>query len=206
MISMLAGIADNFPIHQWDMIVLEVKLTLNHLQEYNVAPNMTAYMYHYCQFDSNQILLAPMWCVVQFYNKPNRWWSWVEPSSNGWYLGTSGEHYQCHRVFVKTARSIRVSDTVFFKHKYLMQPTVMPEDVIVKAYQDLIKAIQGIPNTKGITHMEALTRIEDALVLQNQHPIIKVTVKLMAAACPRVQCQPKAPEIVMYGPDPRVPL
>ena len=37
--------------------------------------------------------------------------------------------------------------TVFFKHKYITQPTVMLADQIVKEYQDLTWAIQGLVNS-----------------------------------------------------------
>ena len=71
-------------------------------------------------------------------------------------------------VFIRVTRRTRVSDTVYFKHKYLMQPTMTQADHIVKAYQDLMLAIQGMSNTKGTAHMEALTRIKDSLEPQGK--------------------------------------
>ena len=68
------------------------------------------------------------------------------------------EHYRCHKVYVKKTRSERISDTVFFKHKYITQPTVMPEDTIVKALDDLMQALKGRRNVKGKAQMDALKR------------------------------------------------
>jgi hypothetical protein len=64
---------------------------------------------------------------------------------------------------VKATRAKRITDTVFFKHKYITQPTVTPADSIVNAYHNLAKALQGIQNSKDDAHIEALKRLEDTL-------------------------------------------
>ena len=81
-------------------------------------------------------------------------------SIDGWYLHTSAEHYQCHVIYVKKTRSERISDIVHFKHKYITQPTLMPEDTIVKALNDLTNALKQKRNNKGIVEYEALQRID----------------------------------------------
>jgi len=44
---------------------------------------------------------------------------------------------------------VRNGEKVFFKHKYLTQPTVTTEDVLIKAADDLSNAIKGVlPSTK----------------------------------------------------------
>ena len=54
----------------------------------------------------------------------------------------SPEYYQCHEIFVKAMQQKRISDMVFFKHKYT-QPTVTLADAIVKALQDMMQALQS---------------------------------------------------------------
>ena len=44
---------------------------------------------------------------------------------------------------------MRISETVFFRHTYITQTTLTPEDVIIKALQDLKHAIKRIKNYKG---------------------------------------------------------
>ncbi len=118
-IATMAGISDNFPIHQWHKLVPQIVLTLNLLQQLLVAPNTLAYAYHHGNFDYNWMPLAPMGCAVQFHIKPNRRKSWGEHASDGWYLKTSPDHYRCHWIFLKATRAKQISDTVFFKHKYI---------------------------------------------------------------------------------------
>jgi hypothetical protein len=42
-----------------------------------------------------------------------------------------------------------VSDTVLFKHKYITQPTLTPEDTIVKALNDLTHTLKARRNKNG---------------------------------------------------------
>jgi hypothetical protein len=42
-ISTLAGVSDDFPIHQWHELVPQIVLTLNLLRQLHVAPNVSAY-------------------------------------------------------------------------------------------------------------------------------------------------------------------
>jgi hypothetical protein len=122
-IATLAGVLDDFPIHQWHDLVPQIVLTLNILGQSHVAPNVSAYAYHHGNFDYNRMPLAPMGCAVQFHIKSNRCKSWDEHSSDGWYLTTSPDHYRCQIIFVKATQAKRISDTVYFKHKHIIQPT-----------------------------------------------------------------------------------
>ncbi len=70
-ISVLPGVADNFPINQWDELLPQTSLTLNLLCQLNVAPNISAYGYHHGSFDYNRMPIAPMGCAVQFHIKPS---------------------------------------------------------------------------------------------------------------------------------------
>ena len=54
-------------------------------------------------------------------------------TKTGYYLGTSSEHYRCHEAWVKDTRTIRIGQTIFFKHKYLTQPNMMDADALVQA-------------------------------------------------------------------------
>jgi hypothetical protein len=63
-ISVLAGVADSFPINQWNELLPQTILTLNLLRQSNVAPNISAYAYHHSSFDYNRMPIAPMGCAV----------------------------------------------------------------------------------------------------------------------------------------------
>ena len=186
-ISTLAGVSDDFPIHQWHELVPQIVLTLNLLRQLHVAPNVSAYAYHHGNFDYNRMPLAPMGCAVQFHIKPNRRKSWGEHSSNGWYLTTSPDHYRCHNIFVKATRAKRISDTVYFKHTHITQPTLTTEDLVIKAIQDLSNAIKGGKKLGSNTQIEAIKGLTDALHPGNQMPLPAHSPRVRIEAPPRVQ-------------------
>ena len=53
------------------------------------------------------------------------------------------EHHRCFNMYNKDTRSERVTGTIFFKHKYLTDPVIAPEDLVVAAAQQLTSALQG---------------------------------------------------------------
>jgi len=92
-IAILAGVDPSFPMNLWDRLVPQAVLTLNLLRQANVAPTVSAYAYVNGPFDFNRIPLAPLGCAVQIHESPGRRRTWDPRSLNGWYLGTSTEHY-----------------------------------------------------------------------------------------------------------------
>jgi hypothetical protein len=128
-----------------------------------VAPTVSAYAYINGPFDYNAMPLAPMGCAAQIYESTNRRTTWAENSIDGWYLRTSTEHYRCHVVHVKKTRSERITDTVWFMHKYITQPNATPVDQIVKTINNLTCALKGRKNTEGLEQMEALQKLEKLL-------------------------------------------
>jgi hypothetical protein len=107
--------------------------------------------------------LAPMGCAVQIYKSSERRGTWAEHTTDGWYLETSHEHYRCHKVHVKRTNSEIITDTVFFKHRYITQPSVTSADILTKAIDDLAAVLKQQRNTEGIKEMEALWKLDELL-------------------------------------------
>ena len=62
-VGILFGIDQNFPIHLWDRLILQAVLTLNLLQQSQMALTITLYANLYGAFDYNAIPLASMRCA-----------------------------------------------------------------------------------------------------------------------------------------------
>ena len=161
--SILAGVDDSFPMRLWDRLLPQTILTLNLLRQSNAVPTISAWQYVHGHFDYNKMPLAPMGCAVQLYQNSEKRTSWGANAIDGWYLQTSPEHYRCHIIYVKQTKSERVSDTVFFKTKFITQPTLTPADVITKALNDLTQALKGKSNQQGLDQIDALTKLNDIL-------------------------------------------
>ncbi|KAL7552495.1 LOW QUALITY PROTEIN: hypothetical protein ACHAWF_015742 [Thalassiosira exigua] len=139
-LSILAGVADDFPLQLWDRFLPQAKTTVNLLWQSNATPTVSAYAHLNGPFDYNKMPLAPMGCNVQVHEKTN---NWAFHSVDGWYLGTSPEHYRTHKCHIKITRSDRFSDTVHFHHRDITNPTLTPANNLMKAIADCAKIIRG---------------------------------------------------------------
>ena len=57
---------------------------------------------------------------------------------------------------------------MFFKHKYITQPTLTPKDVIIKALQDLKHALNRTKNHKGDESLETLVKMDKLLNVKSK--------------------------------------
>ena len=114
-LSILAGVADNFPLQLWDKLLPQTKITLNLLRQSNATPTISAYA-HLC---------GPLGCNVQIHEKTDQHSTWAFHSVDGWYISTSPEHYWTHHCHVKSSNSERLSDTVQFQHRHIMNPPTL---------------------------------------------------------------------------------
>ena len=92
-LSVLAGVADDFPPSLWDRLLPQTKIIFNLLHQSNSSPNVSAYAHLSGPFDYNKMPLAPMGCEVQAHEKADKQGTWAYHSIDGWYLLTSPEHY-----------------------------------------------------------------------------------------------------------------
>eukprot|EP00804_Cyclotella_cryptica_P015673 CCRYP_003654-RB/>CCRYP_003654-RB protein AED:0.35 eAED:0.35 QI:0/0/0/1/0/0/4/0/497 len=154
-ISVLAGVANNFPINQWDEVVTTDGTNLEFAPTSKRCTQHIRWAYHHGSFDYNRMPLAPMGYGT---STKDIWRAFRD----GFYLKTPDEHYRTHVIFVKKTRAKRLADTVFFKHRYITQPTVTTADAIANAYRKLQQAITGIQHSRDDAQMEAIERIQRA--------------------------------------------
>ena len=96
---------------------------------------------------------------------------------------------------------MRISERVFFRHKYITQPTLTPEDVIIKALQNLNHAIKGTNNYKGDKNMEALVKMNEVFKQEEE-----TDANEQQERAKRVQFANEQSKVLNYSPDPRVPI
>ena len=111
--SILCGVANNFPLNNWDTLLPQANLTCNLVHQSNIAPNVSAQAYTFGPHDFNRMPLAPLGCAVKIHVKTSKRRTWEVHSVDGWYLGTSAKHYRCYDVWVKGTGAARSTNTVF---------------------------------------------------------------------------------------------
>jgi hypothetical protein len=143
-LSVLAGVADDFPPSLWDRLLPQTEITINLIQQSNATPNVSAYAHLSGPFDYKKMPLAPMGCEAQVHEKTDKRNTWAYHWVDGWYLFTSPEHYHTHNCHIKHTKSERLSDTVQFQHKRITNPTITHADKVMHALANCVKALQGM--------------------------------------------------------------
>ncbi len=82
-LSILAGVAADFPMKLWDKLLPQAEITINLLRQSNATPTVSAYAHLNGPFDYNKMPLAPMGCQVQVHEKTDSRGTWAFHSV-GW--------------------------------------------------------------------------------------------------------------------------
>ena len=100
-----------------DKLLPQAELTINLLRQSNTVPTVSAQAHLFGTVDFNRMPLAPMGCAVKIHEDADKRKTWAPHTMDGWYLGTSPDHYRAHLIHAKGTKAEQVSETVFFKHK-----------------------------------------------------------------------------------------
>jgi len=111
------------------------------------------------------------------HDKPHRRKSFAQHCTKSFVLGTSTEHYCCWTVWTPVSHTTRISVTVFFKHKYITNPSVAPADAIIAATANLSHILMS--NTAA-AHLNA-SQLAD---LTRLHKIIQPTSTIASKTSP----------------------
>ncbi len=143
-LSVLAGVANNFPKNLWDQLLPQTEITINLIGQLNATPNVSAYTHLSGPFDYNKMPSAPMGCEAQVHEKTNKCGTLGYHSMDGWYLFMSPKHYCTYNCYIKHTKSKRLSDTVQFQHMRITNPTITHADKVMHALADRIETLQGM--------------------------------------------------------------
>ncbi len=121
-VSILSRVDDRFPLSLWCHLLQPAELTVNLLQQSNVAPKVSAYAHVHGQQDYIKRPFPPLGCAVMAHVKPKNRQSWNIHADTGINIGMAMEHHQCFHIYIVKTRATKISDTVFFKHQYITNP------------------------------------------------------------------------------------
>ncbi len=198
-LSVLAGVADDFPQNLWDPLLPKTEITLNLIRQSNATQTVSAYAHLSGPFDYNKMPLAPMGCEAQIHKKTDKQGTWAYHSIDEWYLFTSPEHYRTHMRHVKATKSEPHSDTVHFKHKNITNPTITHADKVMQALAECVKTISGATGGTTAQEVNDLQRIvtaTQAILHKSKAPSNNSNTEQQA---------PRVPDIPRVHALPRVP-
>jgi hypothetical protein len=144
----------------------------------------------YGQHNYYQNPFAPLGCKVEAHMMPSMRDTWAKHTASGYYIGSLPEHYRCHVVYI-------ICQTVFFKHKYLTQPSFTTNDALLLAADRLTTAIEGVLPTTTSTQagVQQLLDIFKSQANGAKNEITAQRVQMADAAAQRVLDESTANEI-----------
>ncbi|KAL7486156.1 LOW QUALITY PROTEIN: hypothetical protein ACHAW6_012454 [Cyclotella cf. meneghiniana] len=160
--AVLSNTADKFPLHLWCQLIPHMEHQLNLLRHSNANPKISAYAHLYGPHNYNAIPFVPLGMEALVHDRPTRRKTYTQHCTKGWVIGTSTEHYRCWKIWSTNTRTTHIAETVFFKHKYLTNPSMSPADALIAAAANLAQVINH--NVKA-QHVVA-TKLQDLQCLQ----------------------------------------
>jgi hypothetical protein len=121
----------------------QADITLNLLRSSRRQPNLSAYACLNGNFDFNRSPLASPGTRVVVHitpaQRPNR----GPHSVDGWYVGSSPEHYRCHKCYIPSTFGVRDALTIdWFPHNVPF-PRVTTDEYLRQTAHDMLKLIQN---------------------------------------------------------------
>ena len=86
---------------------------------------------------------------------------WDFSGKDGWSLGCSLEHYRCQRVARKDTNAVQISDTLEYRHYYLTQLTLTPEDFVLRGLQTLTCALEYALSQMCEEQLRAISNLQE---------------------------------------------
>ena len=79
----------------------------------------------------------------------------------GCILGYSLYHYRCQLVAPKDTKAVQISDTPEYRHHYLKQPTLTPEDRFLRGFQTLTCLLEDVPIQMCDEQLHAISTLQE---------------------------------------------
>jgi hypothetical protein len=141
---LIAGLCStdrSFPMHLWDRILPQAVITLNILRTSRINPNLPAATHLFGQYDFNRAPMAPPGTRTIAHETPGRRRTWAPHGQDGWYIGSTLEHYRCYTVYITKTRSNRTVETVEFPPHKIKLPFPSSSELATQAAADLTHAL-----------------------------------------------------------------
>ena len=144
-IAILTGVAPNFPINLWDLLIPQMELTINLIRKETLNPSRSAWAYFHGTFNYDATPLGPLGCNIIAHKKTRTRNSWDFRGAAGWNVGVALQHYWCHTIVYKSTKAAQVSDTAEFRHHNL----TLPDDVLPDEGGTAVMSRGRVPGDTG---------------------------------------------------------
>jgi hypothetical protein len=110
----LSSVDPTFPLHLWDILLPQAKITLNLLRTSRLHLQLSATAHFHGLVDYNKTAFSLPGCKIIAHEKPGKRLTWAPHGQHGYYLGPAMHHYRCQNVYISATASERIVDTLEF--------------------------------------------------------------------------------------------
>ena len=97
-LSILAGVAPDFPRNLWYLLLPQTELTLNLLRQATLDPTRSAWSYFHGPFNYDATPIGPLGRDIIAHKNTGTRHSWDFRGAAGWYVGVALQHFRCHTI------------------------------------------------------------------------------------------------------------
>jgi hypothetical protein len=115
----------------WSQLLPQIECQLLLLCQLKVYPNILANAHLYGHHNYNHHPFVPIGVEALVHDCPHNRRLFAQHCRKVFVLGISTKHYRCWKFWLVTTRATRILGAAFFKHKYLTNTTVTPEDRVI---------------------------------------------------------------------------
>ena len=91
--------------------------------------------------------MAPPGTRVILHDKTGNQTSWGHHGKQGWYIGTSLDHYMCMQCYKPATGIVRITDTLQYTPKAFVSPKTTTEDYLQQAIGEILAIINNLTNS-----------------------------------------------------------
>ena len=146
-LSVLAGVYPAFPKFMWDDLLAQTELNLDLLRQATLNPRMSAWEYFNGAFDYAATPLGPIGCKIIIHNTSYNRKSWDQRGLKVFSVGPALHHYLCIQSIDSKTKALLITDTAYYLHEYITQPSVTAENRMTHAIHFLLAALKDVPNS-----------------------------------------------------------
>jgi hypothetical protein len=200
MISVLSGCSPTMPMHLWCQLLPQIERQLLLLCQSKANPNNLAYAHVYSHHNYNCHLFVPIGMEVLVNDQTHKRRLFAQHCRKEFVLGTITKHYRCWKIWLVTTCMTRILSTAFFKHKYLTNLVVTPEDRVIEAAGALARELDNrMPPHMRESTIQALSDLQDvfhqAAINYNADPATCVIPEASPRVPPTSLPEPASPAI-----------
>jgi hypothetical protein len=149
-IAALGTTNQDFPLHLWNKITPQVINMLNMMHTLCNHPTKAAYKILNNPYNWNCYHHAPLSCKAVIYKDGDTRGLWASRGINGWYLGSSIDHYRWDLYYVPDTWGYRISGSIKLFPQHCQLPDMSPHQHLQALTKELqARATEANTTTKG---------------------------------------------------------